>query len=148
MSFSSTAAVFSQNAFLNPGPAPAPPERSKLMKSLTSSIDNLNQNPPPPALPQAKRINTNIIHLNTEPTSPGVEFISLPSPSTHSPTSNNTTPNQRDDPKGRFLRHGWTTVKEDGSFKMWNKKYLVLRDCFLDFYKNEVCNLRLAFLLT
>lgn len=150
MSFSSTAGVFSQNAFLNPGPAPAPPEQSKLSKTLTSSIDNLNQYPAPPHLPlsQSKRLNdsskythspsgsdSSFNDINTTTSSNG----SPTSISTASSISNNTTiPNQRDDPRGRFVKHGWTVVKEDGSFKMWNKKYLVLRESYLEFYKNEV----------
>ena len=42
MSFSSSAGVFSQNAFLNPRPAPTPPDHSS---NKLSSIDNLNQYP-------------------------------------------------------------------------------------------------------
>lgn len=128
MSFSTSAGIFSQNAFLNPGPAPTPPDHSG---NKLSNIDNLNQYP--------KRLNSH------SPTSSDIYDVSSTNDalntlaSTTSSISNNTTtPGQRDDPKGRFVKHGWAIIKEDGSFKMWNKKYLVLRESCLEFYKNEV----------
>lgn len=39
---------------------------------------------------------------------------------------------------GTIFKQGWTVVKEDGSFKLWTKKYLVLREGLMDFYKNKV----------
>lgn len=154
MSFSSSSAVYSSNAFLNPGPAPAPPDQSKLSKPI-SPIDNLNQYPPPP-LPQQKRLNDHSSTSSKYNHSPsGSDSSYNESNSTTSPTSistaassisNNPTPSQRDDPKGRFIKHGWIVNKEDGSFKMWNRKYLVLRESHLDFYKNEVTILHPPFL--
>lgn len=145
MSFSSSAGVYSSNAFLNPGPAPTPPDNKLSGKSLSSSIDNLNQYPPPP-LPQAKRLNDASQYTHS-PSGSDSSYVDSPSSLNGSPTSistastisNNATPSQRDDPKGRFIKHGWVVTKEDGSFKMWTRKYLALRDSYLEFYKNEVC---------
>lgn len=110
MSFSSTAAVFPQQAFMNPGPAPPPP---------TSNKNNNDEN--------SQR------HTPSNSDS---------STSSNSPTTNNnslTHPHREDSNKGKIMKQGWVSVKEDGSMKfMWTKKYLILRGDALDFLKNEV----------
>ncbi|KAF5124625.1 hypothetical protein DV452_000007 [Geotrichum candidum] len=112
MSFSSSAGVFSQNAFLNPGPAPTPPDHSS---NKLSSIDNLNQYP--------KRLNSH------SPTNSDFSYDNAStgnaSPTSASSISNNTTtPGQRDDPKGRFVKHGWTIIKEDGPTNFTHKVHV------------------------
>ena len=110
MSFSSSAGVFSQNAFLNPGPAPTPPDHSS---NKLSSIDNLNQYP--------KRLNSH------SPTNSDFSYDNAStgnaSPTSASSISNNTTtPGQRDDPKGRFVKHGWTIIKDWAVFQTVEQK--------------------------
>lgn len=127
MSFSSTAAVFPQHAFLNPGPAPLPPgERpsESLPKSgSNASLSNHDSN-------------------------------SATSSSTYDSASNSGNGNSAPGFKNRVLKQGWTSVKEDGSMRfMWTKKYLVLKDNSLEFQKSEVskvfsclpCEVRVVF---
>lgn len=158
MSFSSASSstIFSSNAFLNPGPAPPPPQEHTHhlahSRMLSNSTDAFAQYPP-------KRIDSN---KQTHSPSGSDSSYNDSNPSANgSPTSttisttssfNNAAPSPRDDPKGRFIKHGWVVTKEDGAFKMWNRKYLVLRESSLEFYKNEVSlfylNPRFSFALT
>ena len=41
-------------------------------------------------------------------------------------------------PQDRRIREGWATIKEDGLKSLyWAKKYIILRESFLDFLKAE-----------
>lgn len=116
MSFSSTAAVFPQQAFLNPGPAPVPP-----------SEDGSNNNSKQRHTPS---------NSDSSSGSPNT------SPVTNSGSATSLTHPRREDSKGKVMKQGWVSVKEDGSMKfMWTKKFLVLRDGSLDFLKNEVSDM-------
>ncbi|PWW78038.1 PBD-domain-containing protein [Tuber magnatum] len=118
--------VYSDNSFLNPGPAPRPPgARSPL------SV-NSNQS-------------THHPHHSTSSTLTSSTIVS-PSPfgSTISLASNSTgimnggggggSPFSQD----RRIREGWATIKEDGLKSLyWAKKYIILRELSLDFLKTE-----------
>lgn len=145
MSFSSTAAVFSSNAFLNPGPAPAPPSN----RSPVSSASTLTSSSGPAPFPDHKklRINDSSSTFTHSPTGSDSSVQSGFDGSVATPTTSNSgtnfsssSPPARDDNRGRFIKHGWVAVKEDGSIRgfMWPKKYLVLRDAHLEFYRGEV----------
>lgn len=139
MSFStssSSSTLFSSNAFLNPGPAPPPPQTQSHhlahQKMLSASIDGSTPQPKGPTdsskfthSSSGSDSSYNDTSANGSPTSTVASSITHSSP--------------REDQKGRFIKHGWVVSKEDGAFKMWNRKYLVLRDSALEFYKNEVC---------
>lgn len=131
MSFSTTASVFSPNAFLNPGPAPTPPSHSN--NNNNNQPNKLYFNDSSGSFSHSPSGSDSSSHLDSNNSSP-------PSSSANSPTTTNTTSPQKDDNRGRFIKHGWTSVKEDGSLRsfMWTKKYLVLRDTCLEFYRNEV----------
>lgn len=120
MSFSSTAAVFPQHAFLNPGPAPLPPgERPS--ESLPKSGSNAS--------------------LSNHDNNSATSSSAYESASNSGGGSSNAS-----GLKNRVLKQGWTSVKEDGSMRfMWTKKYLVLKDNSLEFQKSEVSIYKCSF---
>ncbi|CAN6620195.1 serine/threonine-protein kinase Cla4p [Trichomonascus vanleenenianus] len=116
MSFSSTAAVFPQSAFMNPGPAPAPPGGGNKSHTPSNSDGSTSSNRNPSGGQPAY--------------SPGSAATGGSPPSLTHP--------HREDTKGRIMKQGWVSVKEDGTMRfIWAKKFLVLRDNSLDFLKNE-----------
>uniref|UniRef100_A0A060T7W0 non-specific serine/threonine protein kinase n=1 Tax=Blastobotrys adeninivorans TaxID=409370 RepID=A0A060T7W0_BLAAD len=121
MSFSSTAAAFPQNAFLNPGPAPPPPGGSNHQRQPSPSHHGID----------------NKVHAPSKSDSSASSASNGGSPTI--PSSSSLTYPKRDDSKtGRIMKSGWVSVKEDGTMRfMWTKKFLVLRDSALDFLKNE-----------
>lgn len=129
MSYSSSAGVFSQNAFLNPGPAPAPPDHPSKITALSDAQFQI----PPRRVHNPHSSSDSSTFDNSNNGSP----TSTSSSSTGTKNKLNTGANGSTG-SGRFIKHGWTIVKEDGSFKLWNKKYLVLRENCLEFYKSEV----------
>ncbi|PUU80771.1 P21-Rho-binding domain-domain-containing protein [Tuber borchii] len=121
--------LYSDNSFLNPGPAPRPPgARSPL--SVNSNSNQSNQHP----------------HHSTSSTLTAQTIVS-PSPygSTISLTSSNSTGIMNGGggggssfPQDMRIREGWATIKEDGLKSLyWAKKYIILRESFLDFLKAE-----------
>ncbi|KAG0639390.1 kinase-like domain-containing protein [Tuber brumale] len=122
--------AYSDNSFLNPGPAPRPPgTRSPL--SVNSNSNQSNHHP----------------HHSTSSTLTSSTIIS-PSPlgSTISLVSNSTGIMNSGGGGGsgssfsqdRRIREGWATIKEDGLKSLyWAKKYIILREVSLDFLKTE-----------
>ncbi|UKZ80706.1 hypothetical protein TrVFT333_008469 [Trichoderma virens FT-333] len=111
--------VYSANQFMNPGPAPQPPDRPRL--ALT----------PNPNLP-GSMANMAISPIRSTATSTYTgSTISLPIARQQ---TNNT-----DGMGGVAVRkEGWASVKENKNlFQPWKNKYLILRKETIDFHKTE-----------
>ena len=112
-----------ESSFLNPGPAPKPPQRS--------------QQPLSPNAGPAYNNHTSMSTLNS------------PSPYTSTSNlvpiqgSNGIMQNGGGSPVSSFgdnkpIRKGWAQIKEDGIKSLiWQKKFMILREISLDFQKNE-----------
>ncbi|CCX34261.1 kinase-like domain-containing protein [Pyronema domesticum] len=107
--------IYDNNAFLNPGPAPRPPtqgsrppQTASMSHSQHASISTMNSSQSPYAS------STSLMPNNG-------------SPNGGAPTGN-----------GGDIRKGWASIKEDGIKSLiWQKKYMILKEISLDFYKNE-----------
>ncbi|ODQ66520.1 Pkinase-domain-containing protein [Nadsonia fulvescens var. elongata DSM 6958] len=107
-------------AYFNPGrPAPAPPTKPRLNTAISSAASSTTSSPIASRSPSFS-------HFQPAPISPQDQ-------DTHSFSNS--------DPVNKDRKQGWVSVKEDGNSSirsfMWTKKYLVLRDTFLDLQKNE-----------
>ncbi|KAL1995225.1 hypothetical protein VTN49DRAFT_1412 [Thermomyces lanuginosus] len=111
---------FSDDQFMNPGPAPRPPvDRPRLN---TGSSTNSS-------------VATSFSQMSLN--SPSTPTLSL-FPSTSSLGSQQ----QKSSGAGAFgvtsvVKEGWVRCKEDKFLAQWNQRYLILRDQRLDFLKNE-----------
>ncbi|KAK9374797.1 uncharacterized protein V1513DRAFT_444427 [Lipomyces chichibuensis] len=113
-----TSLYSSNTAFMNPGPAPAPP---------------INR---PPLATKASASNVPVIPSNrifSPVSATGNDSIAHCKPSRTKLTTGLNL-----GLKGQIIKQGWASVKEDGlrSF-IWTKKYLMLRDSSVDIHKNE-----------
>ncbi|KAI1915325.1 Protein kinase [Ophidiomyces ophidiicola] len=109
--------VYSQDQFMNPGPAPRPPSAR-------------------PRLNTASTVST----TSSIPTS--FSQMSLNSPSTPTlsifPNSSTLSLSQKNGQGGvAVIKEGYVRCKEDKFLASWNQRYLVLREFKLEFLKNE-----------
>ncbi|KAI9924376.1 hypothetical protein AWENTII_003885 [Aspergillus wentii] len=113
--------MYSQDQFMNPGPAPRPPaDRPKL--NLQASNPNV-------------ATSFNQMSLNS-PSTPGSANLSL-FPNTSSPSLTQTKTNQSGQGGVAVIKEGYVRSKEDKFLATWNQRYLILREFRLDFMKNE-----------
>jgi len=113
--------IFSDSSFLNPGPAPRPPTtQSQSSRQISASS---------PIHTQHASIST----MNTSsPYASSTNLITVGSNGSAQNGGNSPVSNLGD------IRKGWGSVKEDGIKSLiWQKKYMVLREISLDFYRNE-----------
>ncbi|KAH0494247.1 hypothetical protein TgHK011_000874 [Trichoderma gracile] len=111
--------VYSANQFMNPGPAPQPPDRPRL---------NLTPNPNLPG----SMANMAISPIRSTATSTYTgSTISLPIARQQT--------NNMDGMGGVAVRkEGWASIKENKNlFQPWKNKYLILRKESIDFHKTE-----------
>ncbi|KAL7822432.1 PAK kinase [Trichoderma gracile] len=111
--------VYSANQFMNPGPAPQPPDRPRL---------NLTPNPNLPG----SMANMAISPIRSTATSTYTgSTISLPIARQQT--------NNMDGLGGVAVRkEGWASIKENKNlFQPWKNKYLILRKESIDFHKTE-----------
>lgn len=113
---------YSASSFMNPGPAPRPPQIDRPRLNLTPSTANL------PGNMSQMSIASPITRTATSTYSGST--VSLPIARAQS--------NYEGGGGVTIIKEGWATVKEGKSFlKAWNQRYLVLRKEKLDFHKTE-----------
>ncbi|CAZ82957.1 unnamed protein product [Tuber melanosporum] len=122
--------AYSDNSFLNPGPAPRPPgTRSPL--SVNSNSNQSNHHPQPST-------SSTLTSSTIVSPSPFGSTISLVSTSTGIMNSGGGGGSGSSFSQDRRIREGWATIKEDGLKSLyWAKKYIILREVSLDFLKTE-----------
>lgn len=119
--------MYSNDQFMNPGPAPRPPtERPRLnlptnSPSVTASFSQMNLN---------------------SPGTPSSGNLSL-FPNTSSPTLSTKTGTSGQGGVA-VVKEGYVRCKEDKFLATWNHRYLILRDFRLDFLKNETGKIALS----
>ncbi|RPB04047.1 Pkinase-domain-containing protein [Choiromyces venosus 120613-1] len=117
--------VYSDNSFLNPGPAPRPPGAHP---SLSVNSNQSNHHP-------HHSTSSTLTSSTIVSPSPFGSTISLASNSTGIMNSGGGGSSFSQD---RRIREGWAQIKEDGIKGLyWTKKYLILREVSLDFLKTE-----------
>ncbi|KAH0610080.1 uncharacterized protein H6S33_012626 [Morchella sextelata] len=114
---------YNDNSFLNPGPAPRPPQGRPPVASSAASIASTIHHPH----------HSTVSTINSP--SPYGSNMSLVNTNTSQIIANNGTQMSYADGK---IHEGWASIKEDGLKSLyWTKKYLILREISLDFHKNE-----------
>lgn len=118
--------MYSNDQFMNPGPAPRPPtERPRL---------NVPTNPP--------TVSTSFSQMNlNSPGTPSSGNLSL-FPNTSSPTLSTRTGTSGGGVT--VVKEGYVRCKEDKFLATWNQRYLILREFRLDFLKNETGKVALS----
>lgn len=105
--------LYSQDRFMNPGPAPRPPVTTRL--NYTPAVNNVPGNASTPIMSPS-----NVMYTSSN--------SSLKDLSKNGPPSQGAL---------AVIKEGWARVKEEGFIKgvFWNEKWLVLRETQLDFHK-------------
>ncbi|OXV10558.1 hypothetical protein Egran_01682 [Elaphomyces granulatus] len=110
--------VYTDEQFMNPGPAPRPPvDRPRLNKVPTSS---------------SVATSFSQMSLNS-PSTPSLSIF----PNTSSLSLSQTKTNQSGLGGVAVIKEGYVRCKEDKFLASWNQRYLVLREFRLDFLKHE-----------
>lgn len=106
--------IYSQDRFMNPGPAPPPPAAARPRLALTPEVKNLPGN-------------MSSMSINSQQSA---AFYS----------GSNTSATQLTEKIGgafAVVKDGFARTKEEGFMRIWSEKWLVLRETQLDFHKSS-----------
>ena len=117
--------IYNESSFLNPGPAPRPPQTRSQLSVNPNAGPSYNNHTSMSTLssPSPYGSSTNLVQLHG-----GNGMMQNGGGGSPVSTFGDNKP----------IRKGWAQIKEDGIKSLiWQKKFMILREISLDFQKNE-----------